>query len=66
MAPASQRQSPACHQAAKPKDGADQGQWRLHGEAVLVGRLPLGEQRAVVELQPGGLLAEADVDRRRR
>src|SRR5690606_37637620 len=35
---------------------------RLHDEAALVARLPLREHGAVVELEPGVLFGEVDVD----
>jgi hypothetical protein len=35
----------------------------LHHAAPLVGQLPLGEKRAIVELKARGLLGDVDVDR---
>jgi hypothetical protein len=35
----------------------------LHHVAPLVGQLPLGEERAIVELKARGLLGDVDVDR---
>ena len=46
------------------KQKAKQSQARLHGEAVLVGRFPLGKQVAVVQLEPRRLLGEIDVESR--
>ena len=51
-----------------PGDGAEEKaehrQARLHGEAALVGGLPLGKQRPVVQLEPRRLLGEIDVEGR--
>src|SRR5262245_14996554 len=35
---------------------------RLHDRAAFVARLPFGQQRPGVELQPRGLLGDADID----
>ncbi len=51
---------------ASAEQEADHGQARLHDEAAFVGRLPLGEQGAIVELQPCRLLGEIDIERRAR
>jgi hypothetical protein len=45
------------------EDPADDGEARLHHVAPLVGRLPLGEERAIVELKARGLPGDVDVDR---
>src|SRR6185437_4030869 len=51
-----------------PGDGAEEKcehrQGRLHDEATSVRRLPLRQQRFVIQLQPGGLLGEIDVEGR--
>jgi hypothetical protein len=49
-------------QATNP-DPADDREARLHHVAPLVGQLPLGEKRAIVELKARGLLGDVDVDR---
>jgi hypothetical protein len=47
----------------EPEDPADNGEARLHHVSPLVGQLPLGEERAIVELKARGLLGDVDVDR---
>ena len=47
----------------EPEDPADDREARLHHVAPLVGQLPLGEKRAIVELKARGLLGDIDVDR---
>ena len=54
-APASQRQSPDCHQAMS-------GHWSLHGEAALVSGLPFGKRRAIIEREARRLLGDIDVE----
>jgi hypothetical protein len=44
-----------------PEQEAHDCQRSLHGETMLIGRLPLGQQGAVVELKTGGLLGNVDV-----
>src|SRR5215831_11948654 len=46
-----------------PEGPTNDGQTRLQHVAAVVGQLPLGEERAIVELKPRGLLGEVDVDR---
>jgi hypothetical protein len=48
---------PPCHEA---ENAADQGKRRLHRRAAPVGRLPLGQERAVIERQARRLLRNAD------
>src|SRR5262249_54347377 len=47
----------------KAEQKSDRHERRLHGEAALVGRLELGEQRAVVEAEPRRLLGNVDEER---
>jgi hypothetical protein len=47
----------------QPEDSADNGEARLHHVAALVGQLPLGKERAIIELKARGLLGDVDVDR---
>jgi hypothetical protein len=46
-----------------PEKAADNREARLHYVATPIGQLPLGEERAIVELKSGGLLGDIDVDR---
>jgi hypothetical protein len=61
-APSSQRQS-RVEIGEQPKKPTDDGEARLHHVAPLIGRLPLGEERAIVELKARWLLGDVDVDR---
>ena len=45
------------------EDPADDHEARLHHVAPLVGQLPLGKERAIVEWKARGLLGDVDVDR---
>ena len=47
----------------EPEDTAHDRKARLHDVAPLVGRLPLGEEGAIVKLKSRGLLGDVDVDR---
>ena len=47
----------------EPKASAEDSEARLHYEAPLVSRLPLGEERAIVKLKACRLLGDVDVDR---
>jgi hypothetical protein len=47
----------------EPEDAAVNGEAGLHHVAPLVGRLPLGEERAIVELKARRLLGDVEVDR---
>ena len=49
-----------------PEEPAKDGQTRLHLVAAGIGQLPLGEERAIVELKSRGLLGDVDVDCRSR
>jgi Abortive infection alpha len=46
----------------EPEDPADDREACLHYVAPLVGQLPLGEERPIVELKARGLLGDVDVD----
>jgi hypothetical protein len=46
-----------------PEDKAEHGQRPLHGETALVGRLPLGQECAVVQSEAGRLLGGIDIER---
>ena len=46
-----------------PEEPANDGQTRLHHVAAAIGQLPLGEERAIVELKSRGLLGDVDVNR---
>ena len=48
----------------EPEDPADDSEARLHYVAPLVGRLPLSEERAIVELKPRWLLGDVDIESR--
>jgi hypothetical protein len=45
---------------------ADNGEARLHHVAAPIGQLPLGEERAIIELKARGLLGDVDLDRSSR
>jgi hypothetical protein len=45
----------------EPEQKAYDGQWSLHGQAMLVGWLPLDQQGPVVQPESGGLLGHVDV-----
>jgi hypothetical protein len=47
----------------QPEKPTDDGEARLHHVAPLIGRLPLGEQRAIIELKARWLLSHVDVYR---
>ena len=47
----------------RAEEPADDREARLHRVTPLVGRLPLGEERAIVELKARWLLGDVDVDR---
>jgi hypothetical protein len=47
----------------EPEDPANDGKARLHDVAPLIGRLPLGEERAIVKLKARWLLGYIDLDR---
>ena len=46
----------------KSQQAAEDVKAGLHREAAFVGRLPLGEQRAVVETEPCGMFGNIDID----
>jgi hypothetical protein len=48
---------------SEPEEAADDRVARLHCIAPLVGRLPLGEERAIVKLKTRWLLGDVDVGR---
>src|SRR6516165_42500 len=50
----------------EPEDAANDDEACLHDVASLVGRLPLGEKRAIVKLEARRLLSDVDVDRSSR
>jgi len=47
----------------EPEDAANDDEACLHDIAPLVGRLPLGEERAIVKLKARWLLGDVDVNR---
>jgi hypothetical protein len=47
----------------EPEDTAHDREARLHEIAPLIGRLPLGEKRAIIKLKARGLLGDVDVNR---
>ncbi len=47
-----------------PQQEADERQASLHCKSSLVGKLPLGKQRSIVQSKAGRLFGEVDVERR--
>src|SRR5713101_1378024 len=55
--------SRGCSKCNEPEEPAHDREARLHHVAPPIGRLPLGKERAVVELKARWLLGDVDVDR---
>jgi hypothetical protein len=49
------------HQASIPRNESDERERGLHGEAALIGRLPLSEKGAIIKTQPRRLFSKADI-----
>jgi hypothetical protein len=47
----------------EPEEPAHDREARLHHVAPLIGRLPVGEERAIIKLKARWLLGDVDVDR---